>query len=1110
MALLDFLRGFRPDRGNALTGLMEPQQQVDDFIDPQTQQGAQLSLPSPTTTAPLPIPRPRPTPPVSSLIRPQDNVKAEELPGIAEDNEGKKIAKSIQGHFRSITNVENRDDSIEQTVLASSKMAKDVQTRLKEAVKDGRFLDRVQDLGEILTGFFGRAFLQPATVSVLSALGEEDEGKVQTLGRRIIRAQRGVTTGALGSAEATLKGFDILAGTEFFETPFQAIQNVREAIQVENPTIIDQFFGGLGSTATFFIPGVGVIKGINVLSKGGKVLNAIGKIGGLGIMSGLEATAESGDIYEQGISLGFTEEEAVNAAQRAFISNVITLLITNKLGLLGEQSTILKRMLATGPLEGIQEALQQMIANNELGLPLFDGVPEAGLIGTAVGFVLGGGIEVSGVRSQKQDFQQPFERRIQQPQQPVAQDYFNILVQQGVKEGTIGENRLLQLRPAQDQVVIEREAREVRLTGPEQVPITPEPTKVQPAPKKEKKTGFKNIVKSMFELEQPPALRESQKPPSIETTDTLLTSLSTTKTQRAVVTREQRQERRRRAAILGEQLQKAEGFEILEETRPTLAGALTKRDQISFNPIGNQFTTEQQQELVQHVTTHQAFEGKPFEQRRAINALAKILYDGILPQPGEIALLESAFGPEIASELIRMESNALLEGFVEANNITRTIATTGDHSFLFRQAGIFRLVSNPKSFSKAVINSFRAMGSREFSQRMQRRFQQREASELAEEAGLQITKTGGEQVSATLTEKEEEFRSGFFEKMTRVRGKNRFIKIFGELPVRTLGEAVESFNRLATTFINSIRVDLFDSVALQIEDTVFTGMTEQEQEKFKAQQQKEWAAVVNTVTGRGTVLKLGSRNIIGRLGNSIFFSIGWTTSRFEAPIRALVLSNKESIAATAARKEFWGQILTYYSIAQAINAAADAFDWDIFVETDPTSAGFMALHKRSEKGDLAIMDLSSGYRIPINIVARTIQQHGRSLQTGKEFETTFADELGRFIRNRFSPIISESISLIEGKDFNDKQATVLNRLEALAKPISVEEFEELYGRFSSPWLWLLFLGEEVGLGLITIPAEKKKKTRRGRAGRAGRKQAKTEKTLPILERDFLEDVIGIK
>lgn len=263
----------------------------------------------------------------------------------------------------------------------------------------------VQSAGQLMRSFqwlgdrlVGDRLVQNASDEVLAS-----EMKATDDMLKIYRDRK--AKGDEAGAKRALEQLKVMSGNT---TPYEAYANTKDSvfykaqdktqewadilkakggITKENQTFSDRVFEGAGSSATYFIPSLGVFKGATVLSAVSPKI-AMMFAGSAG--AGLEAMAEAGSTYDEWEKKG-NLQKAGEESTKVFLSNAILLAVTNQLGIFNPAKLgILKRALLSAPTEGFQEALQQIIQNEANDRPIWEGVLEAGAIGAIIGTVMGG------------------------------------------------------------------------------------------------------------------------------------------------------------------------------------------------------------------------------------------------------------------------------------------------------------------------------------------------------------------------------------------------------------------------------------------------------------------------------------------------------------------------------------------------------------------------------------------------------------------------------------------------------------------------------------------------------------------------------------------------
>ena len=189
-----------------------------------------------------------------------------------------------------------------------------------------------------------------------------------------------IGTGVLGVAEGLSGALEW--GTGLDTAPLsEKIQTWREDMAAEDPTFLDELAAGVGSASVFFIPGVGIAR---LAGLAGAISPIAASYVGSTLSAFLESSVEAGLVYNQ-----VKETDGVVAANKAafktFVANMILVGVTNKLGIFGDNKGLLKRVLFSAPIEGLQEFWQEVISNANTGEPWFDNALKSGALGTIIG-----------------------------------------------------------------------------------------------------------------------------------------------------------------------------------------------------------------------------------------------------------------------------------------------------------------------------------------------------------------------------------------------------------------------------------------------------------------------------------------------------------------------------------------------------------------------------------------------------------------------------------------------------------------------------------------------------------------------------------------------------
>ncbi len=199
-----------------------------------------------------------------------------------------------------------------------------------------------------------------------------------------------ITVGIVGTVKGAGEFFKAFGGVEakvVGELISQQADKVLEKTVVPDPNFGDKVAQGFGSMSTFFIPGLGVAKGVQIASFAPRMALWVGS----SASAVLEGIVESGSTYQQGINKGFSDQEAKNSASKVFWANIPLLVITNRFGIFGDKGKVIGKAIVSSGSEGFQEFSQAVISNAALHDPLLNDALES----AAIGAVVGGGTKLS-------------------------------------------------------------------------------------------------------------------------------------------------------------------------------------------------------------------------------------------------------------------------------------------------------------------------------------------------------------------------------------------------------------------------------------------------------------------------------------------------------------------------------------------------------------------------------------------------------------------------------------------------------------------------------------------------------------------------------------------
>lgn len=274
--------------------------------------------------------------------------------------------------------------------------------RLKEmrqdVLKQKPLTERVQDIQKA-----GAPDITSAIPDIPSPVKEAAQNKLKAAGGSVGGMVQGV--GGLLRAGGSLDEKIVVPGSKYEKALGEKIsgygKKMQEFYKIEDPTFADKLTAAATSGATFFVPGMGIARGVSLLS----AVPKLAAVAGAGISSAFESGIEAGLVYETMITKGKTEAESLAAASKTFGANLALNTGLNYAGGLfhkilpgAAKVGTVKSGLKAATSEGIQEGAQQAISNVATGEEAGAGVGESALLGGIVGGGMSVGIDALGGR----------------------------------------------------------------------------------------------------------------------------------------------------------------------------------------------------------------------------------------------------------------------------------------------------------------------------------------------------------------------------------------------------------------------------------------------------------------------------------------------------------------------------------------------------------------------------------------------------------------------------------------------------------------------------------------------------------------------------------------
>jgi len=212
----------------------------------------------------------------------------------------------------------------------------------------------------------------------------------------IQRALKGIARGASGTVESFGSGLEWLGAKEVGKAFEEWGKTAKDFYAVEDSTYLDQVYEGLGSMSTFFIPGLGISKGVQIA----KIAPSIARWIGVGTSTILEEIVNSGDTYKKAIENGYGEKSASLSATATFWGNLPQDVVLNRFGVFGDKGPKILQVLTAGTLEGAQEFSQAVVGNIALSDPI--NWKEA-TVSASIGMITGSGVKTAETVTQTLD-----------------------------------------------------------------------------------------------------------------------------------------------------------------------------------------------------------------------------------------------------------------------------------------------------------------------------------------------------------------------------------------------------------------------------------------------------------------------------------------------------------------------------------------------------------------------------------------------------------------------------------------------------------------------------------------------------------------------------------
>lgn len=454
-------------------------------------------------------------------------------------------------------------------------------------------------------------------------------------------------------------------------------------------------------------------------------------------------------------------------------------------------------------------------------------------------------------------------------------------------------------------------------------------------------------------------------------------------------------------------LAQGRGLKGFQDAMGHLAG---KTEVERFVGLDEILTPNQIDGLVDSITRHPDLIST--DKLHAFEGLARIR-EGIAPQASQLRELEKVFPglTESVKTVTPADWRSIPLGVWDA---ARTIKSSFDYGAPFRQ-GLLALPGHPKEWSISFAEGLKSLVIPKYAEAVERSIVRHPFRELAEEAGISITKAGGE-----LGGREEE--------------------LIGELAFRIpgLGIFTRASARIHMTFLNKLRMDVFSTLA---DNLIKDGNTwARNPEVFQ-----ELALYVNRLTGRGGLGPLEKYSVPL---NRILFSPRLLSSRLTFIMSAVTsgplkwkdfnIYKARTVRAITART-----LVSAFGAGTLVMALAKLNGEEI--ETDPDSSNFGKIVSGPIKHDIW-----GGHQQLFRFLAQLKSEQQKSAATGDIRTIEREEVLARFVRSKLVPSLGAAYTAFSGENFigDPVDITTVKGVLTVVKeaflPMSIEDFWDAF------------------------------------------------------------------
>jgi hypothetical protein len=202
------------------------------------------------------------------------------------------------------------------------------------------------------------------------------------------RHAKNIAAGGAGTLGGMFGAADWIVDSDVTKDLVQKAEGWQKELSPPDPNLSDAIVQGFGSSAIFFVPGIGIAKGAGVMAS---VAPKVASWMGAGVATALESMTEAGATYNEVLNKTGDKDRASSAATKTLLLNLPLDAVTNKLGVFGDKGGNLRKMVMSSLTEAGQEAGQEVISAVSAGRDIDPrAVGQAGIVGGVVGGTTGG------------------------------------------------------------------------------------------------------------------------------------------------------------------------------------------------------------------------------------------------------------------------------------------------------------------------------------------------------------------------------------------------------------------------------------------------------------------------------------------------------------------------------------------------------------------------------------------------------------------------------------------------------------------------------------------------------------------------------------------------